>query len=73
MRHNCLYSATQHEDEELKDEANDKWDLDEPKIITREEKSKSKASAASKRGFYKKTLKRSSATDDIDSISKSNE
>ena len=47
--------------------------IEDPIIITREEKAKDKPSAASKRGFYKKALKRSSATDDIDSIANSKE
>jgi hypothetical protein len=47
--------------------------MGEPLIITREDKKRTAPSAANKRGFYKKALKRSSATDDIDSISKSKE
>ena len=40
-------------------------------IVTREEKDKRKTDIDAKRGFYKKWMKRSSATDDIDTISKS--
>ena len=47
------------------------WEAEDAKIVTREDKKK--RSAASKRGFYKKVLKRSSATDDIDSITTSKE
>ncbi|CAI2379572.1 unnamed protein product [Moneuplotes crassus] len=64
-------------DEESKDQVDDpkecppasseKPDSEEsPKIITREDKKK--MSGAKKRGFYKRCLKRSSATDDIDSL-----
>ena len=55
----------------LEEEAKDTWDPDQPEIITREDRKKNKPNAAKKRGFYKKCLKRSSATDDIDSIGQS--
>ncbi len=54
-------------EKELVEEEKDKIEEGEKVIITREDKKK-KASNARKRGFYKKCLKRSSATDDIDSL-----
>ena len=55
-------------EKDLMEESKDKWEAEDKPIITREDKKKNKPSAAKKRGFYKKCLKRSSATDDIDSI-----
>ena len=60
--------------DDFDEESKDKWgEMAEPLIITREDKKRTAPSAAKKRGFYKKSLKRSSATDDIDSITKSKE
>ena len=57
-------------DKENEEESKDVCDMAESDIVTREDKKKAKPSAAKKRGMYKKALKRSSATDDIDMISK---
>ena len=64
---------TKASEKDLAEESKDKWDIEDKPIITREDKKKNKPSAAKKRGFYKKCLKRSSATDDIDSIGISKE
>lgn len=57
-----------HEVIKRDEEDDDKWEIEGMGIVTREEKNTDKPSIAAKRGLYKKALKRSSATDDIDSI-----
>ena len=58
-------------DGDCEEECKDTCDIVEPAIVTREDKKKGKPSASKKRGMYKKALKRSSATEDIDLVSKS--
>ena len=59
--------------DELQEKEDESTDATYTKIITKEDKNGNKKTASSKRSNYKRALKRSSATDDIDSLTGSNE